>query len=157
MSVGGTAPSTSGNVLDILEVYPYRISDISLPDDNSGFVYFLVLVKDCGRTYVGQTKNISRRLNEHNKGWGAMGTAEPQYRPYAIAGYIWGMPHMDKRGCKSLEQRWKKFILESKSRGKINVFTWVLLGEHFMESYNAYQVDEEKHIRLVITISKSSL
>ncbi len=26
MSVGGTAPSTGGNVLDVLEVYPYRIS-----------------------------------------------------------------------------------------------------------------------------------
>jgi hypothetical protein len=38
MSVGGTASSTSGVVLDILEVYPYRISVISLPDDESGFV-----------------------------------------------------------------------------------------------------------------------
>jgi hypothetical protein len=51
--------STGGNVLDISEVYPYRISDISLPDNDSGFVYFLVSVKDCGRIYVGLTKNIS--------------------------------------------------------------------------------------------------
>jgi hypothetical protein len=86
-----------------------------------------------------------------------MGTVEPQYRPYAVAGYICGMPHIDKRGRKSLEQRWKKFILESKSRGEIDVFTWVLVGECVVELYNAYQVDEEKHIRLVITISKSSL
>ncbi len=157
MSVGGTAPSTGGDVLDISEVYPYRISDISLPDDNSSFVHFLVLVMDCGRTYVGQTKNISRRLKEDNKGWGAMGTAEPQYRPYTVAAYICRMPHIDKRGRVCLKQRWKKFILESKSRGKIDVFTWVLLGERVVESYNAYQVDEEKHIRLVITISKSLL
>ncbi len=67
------------------------------------------------------------------------------------------MPHIDKRGRECLEQRWKKFIQESKSRGKIDVFTWVLLGECVVESYNAYQVDEEKHIWLVITISKSSL
>jgi hypothetical protein len=132
--------------------------DISLPDDECGFVYFLVSVKDCGRTYVGQTKNISRCLKEHNKGWGAMGIAEPQHRQYAVAAYICGMPHIDKRGRESLEQRWKKkLILESKSRGEIDVFTWVLLGERVVESYNAYQVDEEKHIRLVITISKSSL
>ncbi len=96
MSIGGTAPSTGGDVLEILEVYPCRISDISLPDNDSGFVYFLVLVKDCGRTYVGQTKNILRHLKEHNKGWGAMGTAEPQYRPYAVAAYTCGMPHIDK-------------------------------------------------------------
>jgi hypothetical protein len=141
MSIGGTAPSTGGDELDILEVYPYRISDISLPDDDSSFVYFLVLVKDCGRTYVGQMMNISRRLKEHNKGWGAMGTAEPQYRPYAVAAYTCRMPHIDKRGRGCLEQRWKKFILEFKSQGKINVFTWVLLGERVVESYNAYQVD----------------
>jgi hypothetical protein len=116
-----------------------------------------VSLKDCGRTYVGQTKNISRHLKEHIKGWGAMGAAEPQYRPYAVAAYICGMPHIDKWGRETLEQRWKKFILESMSRGEINVFTWVLLGERVVESYNAYQVDEEKHIQLVITISKSSL
>jgi len=75
------------------EVYPYRISDTSLLDDESGFVYFLVSVKDCGRPYVGQTKNISRRLKDHNKGWGAMGTAEPQYRPYAVAAYMRNATH----------------------------------------------------------------
>ena len=51
----------------------------------------------------------------------------------------------------------EEIIVESKSRGEIDVFTWVLLGERVVESYNAYQVDEEKHIRLVITISKSLL
>ncbi len=71
-----------------------------------------------------------------------METAEPQYRPYVVAAYICGMPHIDKRGRECLEQRCKKFILESKSRGKINVFTWILLGERVVESYNAYQVDE---------------
>ncbi len=75
-----------------------------------------------------------------------MGAAEPQYRPYAVVAYICRMPHIDKRGCECLEQRWKKFILESKSRGEIDVFIWVLLGECVVESYNAYQVDEEEHI-----------
>ncbi len=62
MSVGGTASSTGGDVLDILEVYPYRISDKSLPDDDSGFVYFLVSVKDCGRTYRAEVEEIYSRI-----------------------------------------------------------------------------------------------
>ena len=66
-----------------------------------------------------------------------MGTAEPRYRLCAVAAYICEMPHIDKKGRKSLEQRWKKFILESKSRGNIDVFTWVLLVERVVESYNA--------------------
>ncbi len=44
------------------------------------------------------------------------------------------------------------------SRGDIDVFTWVLLGaERVVKLYNAYLVDEKKHIRLVIAIGKSSL
>jgi hypothetical protein len=34
----------------------------------------------------------------------------------------------------------------SSKRGNIDVFTWVLLGERVVELYNAYLVDEEKHI-----------
>jgi hypothetical protein len=71
-------------VIRVPSVYPYRISDFSLPSsDSTGFVYMLVSVKDCSRTYVGQTENISKRLYQHNKGWRAVGTANPQYRPYA--------------------------------------------------------------------------
>ncbi len=49
-------------VISVPSVYPYRISDFSLPSDFTGFVYMLVSVKDCSRTYVGQTENISKRL-----------------------------------------------------------------------------------------------
>ena len=76
---------------------------------------------------------------------------------YAVDAYICEMPHIDIRGREILEQRWKKCILESKSRGDIDVFTWVFLGEPVVESYNAYLVDEEKHIRLFIKFGKSSL
>jgi hypothetical protein len=65
-------------VISFPSVHPYRISDISLPPDPTGFVYMLVSVKDCSRTYVGQMENISKRLYQHNKGWGAVGTADPQ-------------------------------------------------------------------------------
>jgi hypothetical protein len=78
-------------VISFPSVYPYRISDISLPLDSTGFVYILVSVKDCLRTYVGLTENISKCLYQHNKGWGAVGTTDPQYRPYTVAAYICGM------------------------------------------------------------------
>ncbi len=40
-------------VISFPSMYPYRISDISLSSDSTGFVYILVSVKDCSRTYVG--------------------------------------------------------------------------------------------------------
>ncbi len=43
-------------VISVPSVYPYRINDFSLPLDSTGVVYMLLSVKDCSRTYVGQTE-----------------------------------------------------------------------------------------------------
>ncbi len=83
-------------VISVSSMYPYRISEFSLPSNSTGFVYMLESVKDCSRTYVGQMENISKRVYQHNTGWGAVGTADPQYRPYAVAAYICGMGHMNR-------------------------------------------------------------
>ena len=91
-------------VISFPSVYPYRISDISLPSDSTGFVYMLVSVKDCSRTHVGQMENIRKWLYQHNKGWGAVGTANPQYRPYAVAAYICGMGHMNRVEREGIEK-----------------------------------------------------
>ncbi len=96
-------------VISVPSVYPYRISDFSLPSDSTSFVYMLVSVKDCSRTYVGQTENISKRSYQHNKGWGAVGTADPQYRPYAVAAYSCGMGHMNRIECEGIERKWKYY------------------------------------------------
>jgi hypothetical protein len=75
---GGPIPIRAVHtVISVPSVYPYRISDFSLSSDSTGFVYMLVPVKDCSRTYVGQTENISKHLYQHNKGWGVVGTADP--------------------------------------------------------------------------------
>jgi predicted GIY-YIG superfamily endonuclease len=157
VSIGGSQSTVRNGAVVTPEAYPFRISDMSLPDDDSGFVYFLVLVRDCGRTYIGQTTSISQRLKKHNSGWGAKGTAEPQYRPYAVAAYICGLSHMDKRGREGLEHKWKEHILEEKRRGMTDVYTWVLQGDRVVQSYNDYHLNKENHIRLVVTISRSSL
>ena len=157
VSIGGSQSMVRNGAVVTPEAYPFRISDMSLPDDESGFVYFLVSVRDCGRTYIGQTTSISQRLKKHNSGWGAKGTAEPQYRPYAVAAYICGLSHMDKRGREGLEHKWKEHIVEEKRRGMMDVYTWVLQGDRVVQSYNDYQHDKENHIRLVVTISRSSL
>ena len=139
-------------VISVPSVYPYRISDFSLPSDSTGFVYILVSVKDCSRTYVGQTENISKRLYQHNKGWGAVGTADPQYRPYAVGAYICGMGHMNRVEREGIERKWKYYNC------RVNdVMDRIEQGRRIVVEYNEDQLYEEMFIRFVITIDRSSV
>ena len=147
-------------VISFPSVYPYRISDISLPSDSTGFVYMLVSVKDCSRTYVGQMENISKRLYQHNKGWGAVGTADPQYRPYAVAAYICGMGHMNRVEREGIEKKWKIYnraIMQESSHGRNDVMDRIEQGRRIVVEYNEDQLYEEMFIRFVITIDRSSV
>lgn len=45
---------------------PYRICDMPLPQCNTGFAYMLVSYNSWTFSYIGETENINRRLNEHN-------------------------------------------------------------------------------------------
>eukprot|EP00957_Ditylum_brightwellii_P066472 5046553-Ditylum_brightwellii.AAC.1 len=103
VSINSNNLNENNSTLEYPEVFPYRVCDIPLPSDNTGYVYFLISCRDTGRTYIGQTINISRRLTEHNSGYGADGTTNPIYRPYAVAGYK--------------EKRWK-----ADGKGIVNIY-----------------------------------
>ena len=75
-------------IFDYAEAYPYRAPDIRMPTDKTGFVNFLVSVRDFEKDYVGQTKCIVRRLQQHNSGCESTSTCDPFYRPYYVAAYI---------------------------------------------------------------------
>ncbi len=112
----------------------------------------LVSVKDCSRTYVGQTENISKHLYQHNKSWGAVGTADPQYRPYAVGAYICGMGHMNRVEREEIERKWKYY------NHRVNdVMDRIEQGQRIVVEYNENQLYEEMFIRFVITIDRSSV
>ena len=68
--------ATPGNaILDVAALYPYRVCDITLPLESTGFVYLLVSTTNFERTYCGQTECLSRRINEHNSGYSSVSTA----------------------------------------------------------------------------------
>ena len=80
-TANGDESSTSVGLLDVADKFPWRIADQWLPTSNSGFVYLLVSTTHPEQCYVGTTQNISVRLNQHNRGFGAEGTACPDYIP----------------------------------------------------------------------------
>ena len=73
--------SNDAMIFDYAEAYPYCISDMNVPTDKTGFVYFLISVRDFDKDYIGQTKCLAGRLQEHNSGYESTSACDPFYRP----------------------------------------------------------------------------
>ena len=58
---------TSNRVLDQVH-YLFRVRDICLPDNDSGYVYVLLSLSNRYYTYIGKSKNIVNRIYAHNAG-----------------------------------------------------------------------------------------
>ena len=58
--------------------FPYRLRDVYLPQDNTGFVYMLISVRSIDFVYIGKTTNLIERLRVHNSGCGSSST-EPAH------------------------------------------------------------------------------
>ena len=86
---------------------PYRICDINLPTCRSGFVYFLISCRDATYSYIGTTKYIRKRLNQHNSGFGSRSTNPLHLRPFAIYAYICGF-NGNQLLRFHLENEWKR-------------------------------------------------
>ena len=81
----------------------YRPCDIVLPETSA--VYALVSTNACEYYYIGETKDIRNRLQQHNTGNGTKYTNNPSLRPWAMLGYVYGFDNRPER--QSFEQIWK--------------------------------------------------
>ena len=87
--------------------FPYRVCDTSLPQDSSGYVYFLISIRTQDYIYIGECNNIISRLNQHNSGHGSSSTTPFHRRPYAIMGFIYGF-NGNKNLRRFIEKLWKE-------------------------------------------------
>jgi hypothetical protein len=97
--------------------YAFDFDCVELPDCNTGFVYFLISLKDVRKTYIGQTFNIKKRLNDHNSGFGTVFTDD--YRPWALYGIIIGFEGRVDR-MMSTENSWQFMRNNAVSQGTNN-------------------------------------
>ena len=89
------------------EVSPFEFTHLPLPQCSTGYVYFLVSMRNRRLTYIGQTYNLKSRLAQHNSGSGTYFTNEIQNRPWAILAYIAGFDR-NKTSMLSMEDSWKR-------------------------------------------------
>ena len=61
--------------------------------------------------YVGETKNLRKRLSQHNSGFGSKITSSPLSRPWAVWAYVCGFNgDEDKELRQYVEYKWKEKI-----------------------------------------------
>ena len=135
-----------------LSSFPFWICDIFLPHDSSGFVYFLISLKTLHYTYIGETKSIVTRLNQHNSGYGSKFTAPANKRPYAVMGYICGFDGDQNKHLRwhIIEKAWKEkwdFLI---SQGILNPLDWLSAGATVIAELDddLYQKNK-KELRLI--------
>jgi hypothetical protein len=151
----GVVTTTDNGILDLDDVFPYKLCNVTIPDSNSGFVYMLISVISSERIYVGQTENLGIRLVQHNSGYGSSGTAPPAYLPYAPAAYLTNMSHLNQSGRMMLEAKWQKLNERSLEKGEANVHNLIQNGRRVMDEYNI-DASPENHLRFVICIKRTS-
>jgi predicted GIY-YIG superfamily endonuclease len=111
------------------EAFPFRICDIPLPQCRTGFVYFLISVKQKSYTYIGTTKCIRKRIQQHNNGYGAHGTAPLYLRPFAVMAYICGFDGEKTQLRFHMERQWKLKRNYLKSNGCDDPREWASIGQ----------------------------
>jgi len=136
-------PHAQPDFIPMREVFPYRMCDVQLPRAESGYVYLLVSIPHPTFTYVGQTIQIGRRLNEHNSGRGSNTTAPTMYMPYHVAAYLI-TPNLGESGRMSLERRWRSMIEDAIRRGNADVGNFVDMGKEVMSDYNRLANADER-------------
>ena len=87
-------------------IFPFRVCDITLPQDRSGYCYILLSLKQKETIYIGQTLHLSTRLAQHNSGSGAKQTSPDHLRPWAILAYVAGF-NGNKQEMLSFETAWR--------------------------------------------------
>ena len=116
----------------------YRPRDVLLPSDRTGFAYILISTRDMNFLYIGSCYNLLARYTRHNTGFGALQTAPPSLRPWAVLGYACGFQG-NKQMFMEFERRWilqKQQLLHS-SQTTASIEAVVSIGVALVHAFNS--------------------
>ena len=108
--IATTLSQTSRPIPAILhpqQLLPYHIRTIDIPPlaESSGYVYVL-LARDNSTTYIGQTKDLYHRIQQHNNSLGSTFTSPHHLRPWTCMAFVIGFTTKEKR--LNFEQLWQR-------------------------------------------------
>ncbi|KAF4743870.1 hypothetical protein FOZ62_018890 [Perkinsus olseni] len=132
-----SAEPTDRIIIENINFRPRRVSEVYL--DDGGCVYMLISTRTLVHSYVGQTMQLSERVDAHNRGsskHASVITSLFHLRPWFVGGIIVGIPFKPDMNDFSrairhrLEDAWHRLIspsdvpaiVLSKGKSLINVF-----------------------------------
>ena len=107
MGVKGRYVAANGGAFIDRGLLPWRPLDTDLPGNGVGVVYLLRSLRDGKSTYVGETRNLVKRISTHNSGHGSQQSCDPALRPWHVIGFICGFTNDTKEVRRHYERRWK--------------------------------------------------
>ena len=126
--------------------FPFRICDMEIPQCNTGFVYMLISLRNKKAVYIGETKCLRTRLQQHNSGNGSQSTAVESLRPYGVFAYVCGF-----NGSRDLrlqvEELWKRNRDRKMRQGVNNPKELAYCVQNVIEDIND---KDETSLRLVL-------
>ena len=105
----------------------YRINDVFLPTDCTGYVYMLIRLRMRDFCYIGKTKDLHQRMRSHQSGNGSTSTQPEHLCPYVFFAYICGFEG-DERMMFYVEQKWKECIHALRMQGIHDPRVWANNG-----------------------------
>jgi predicted GIY-YIG superfamily endonuclease len=117
------------------ENFPFRVSDLRLPEVDTGIVYMLNSMRRRAFVYIGKTNQPRRRLNNHNSGFGSSSTEPAHLRPYAIMAYISGFDGNNELML-ACEEKWKHIRNNMIRDGIYDAKTWAKGGQQIINNAN---------------------
>lgn len=137
--------------ISLQQSFPFRMCDVELPTCNTGFVYMLLSCRQQTYTYIGQTNSLWRRINQHNSGFGASGTAPSHLRPFGVFAYICGFDR-NRALMLHVERKWKIKRDQLISQGRNCPKQWALSANAVIADINSdvFNADTVTQLRLVL-------
>ena len=89
-----------------LASHPFRPIDVELPTDTTGYCYMISSLQQPDVTYIGETSNLGRRIDQHNSGSGAIQTASLHLRKWILVCFVAGFGN-NKVARKAFEKQWQ--------------------------------------------------
>ena len=132
--------------------HPYRMNDIELPRDSSGYVYMLISIQTRDFFYIGKTKDLNEQLRSHQSGHGSQTSCPDHLHPYAFFAYICGF-NGNNLMMLYVEQKWKHFVNEIRSQGLNDPRIWASSGSNKILNLNLSNFginDTRSELRLVL-------
>ena len=134
------------------QFFPYRICDISIPTDTSGYVYMLISIRKNDFVYIGKTKDLNERLRAHNSGHGSQTSQPLHLRPYSFYAYICGF-NGNEGMMYYIEQKWKDNVARMISHGINEPRIWAQRGGNDLLNLDLsnYGIDDTRsELRLIL-------